>query len=50
MGLDPKTHRIYIVSAKFGPEPEGAATGRRRAPVLPGTFELMAVERIPTAQ
>ncbi len=40
MGLDPSNHRVYIVSAKFGPTPAGA----RRGPVLPGTFTLMVIE------
>lgn len=43
MGLDPTNHRIFIVSAKFGPAPAG---GRGRAPVLPGTFSLMVIERV----
>src|SRR5216684_6145137 len=38
MGLDPANHRVFLVSAKFGPAPAG---GRGRAPVLPGTFALM---------
>jgi DNA-binding beta-propeller fold protein YncE len=41
MGLDPSSHRVFIVSAKFGPVP---AAGRR-GPVLPGTFTLMTIER-----
>jgi len=41
MGLDPTNHRIFLVSAKFGPVPPGA----RRGPVLPGTFTLMVIER-----
>ena len=41
MGLDPTTHRLYLVSAKFGEAPGG----RGRPPVLPGTFSLMAIER-----
>jgi DNA-binding beta-propeller fold protein YncE len=45
MGLDPATHRIFVVSAKFGPAPAGAPAGRRRGPVLPGTFQLMVIER-----
>jgi DNA-binding beta-propeller fold protein YncE len=45
MGLDPSNHRIFIVSAQFGPAPEGAARGRGRGPVLPGTFTLMVIER-----
>jgi outer membrane protein assembly factor BamB len=42
MGLDPTTHRVFIVSAEFGPAPAG---GRGRGAVLPGTFTLMVVER-----
>ena len=42
MGLDPTTHRLFLVSAKFGPAPAG---GRGRGPVLPDTFVLMVVER-----
>jgi hypothetical protein len=42
MGLDPTNHRIFLVSAKFGPAP---ANGRGRPAVLPGTFTLMTIER-----
>jgi DNA-binding beta-propeller fold protein YncE len=42
MGLDPTNHRLFVVSAKFGPPP---ASGRGRGPVLPDTFSLMVVER-----
>jgi hypothetical protein len=42
MGLDPTNHRVFLVSAKFGPVPAG---GRGRGPVLPGSFTLMVVER-----
>lgn len=42
MGLDPTNHRIFVVSAKFGPAP---ATGRGRPPVLADTFSLMVIER-----
>ena len=41
MGLDPTNHRVFVVSAKFGPVPEG----KRRGPVLPGSFTLMVIER-----
>ena len=41
MGLDPTNHRVFLVSAKFGPPP----AGRGRPPVLPGTFTLMVIER-----
>jgi DNA-binding beta-propeller fold protein YncE len=48
MGLDPATHRIYVVSAKFGPVPADstAANPRRRAPVVPGSFMVMVVEPV----
>lgn len=47
MGLDPTTHRVFVVSAKFGPVPaeSTAANPRRRPSILPGTFMVMVVER-----
>src|ERR1700719_1656629 len=33
MGLDPANHRVFVVSAKFGP---AQTSGRGRGPVLPG--------------
>ena len=47
MGLDATNHRVFIVSAKFGPAPAG---GRGRGPVLPGSFTLMVIEREPSAR
>src|SRR6266478_3145427 len=46
MGLDPTNHRVFLVSAKFGPAPAGA----RRRPVLPGSFTLMVIERDPATR
>src|SRR5579864_481836 len=46
LGLDPTNHRVFVVSAKFGPVPAG---GRGRGPVLPGSFTLMVIERDPAA-
>jgi outer membrane protein assembly factor BamB len=46
MGLDPTNHRVFLVSAKFGPVPAGTP-GRGRPPVLPGSFSLMVIERDP---
>jgi len=40
MGLDPTTHRVFVVSAKFGPVPAGG----RRGLVVPGSFTLMTIE------
>jgi DNA-binding beta-propeller fold protein YncE len=47
MGLDSTNHRVFVVSAKFGPAP---ASGRGRGPVLPGSFTLMVIERDPAAR
>ena len=41
MELDPVTHRLFTVSAEFGPVP----AGQRRPPVLPGTFSLLELDR-----
>jgi len=41
MGLDPTNHRIFVAAAKFGEAPGG----RGRRPVLPGTFELLVIEK-----
>jgi YVTN family beta-propeller protein len=45
MTLDVRTHRLYTVSAKFGPPPKDstAANPRRRPPILPGTFSLLVL-------
>ncbi len=47
MGLDPITHRLYLVSAKFGPAPDSATPDnpRRRPPVLPNSFAVLVVGR-----
>ncbi len=47
MGLDPVTHRLYVVAAKFGPVPaeSTAANPRRRPPIVPGSFMVMEVAR-----
>src|SRR5467141_1465400 len=50
MGLDPTNHRVFIVSAKFGPPAAGAPAGRGRGAVLPGTFTLMVIERDPATR
>jgi hypothetical protein len=47
MGLDPTNHRVFLVSAKFGPPPSG---GRGRPPVLPDSFSLMVIERTPAVR
>ena len=42
--IDPTTHRLFVVAAKFGPAPAG---GRGRAPVIGGTFSVLVIERSP---
>ena len=44
MGFDPRNHRVFVVSAMFGPAPAG---GRGRGPVAAGSFTLMVIERAP---
>lgn len=41
MGVDPTSHRVYVVAAKFGPAPAGG----KRGTVLPGSFELLVMEQ-----
>jgi DNA-binding beta-propeller fold protein YncE len=50
MGLDPLTHQIFVVGAKFEPLPaeSTAANPRRRAPMVPGSFSLLLIERQPS--
>ncbi len=47
LGFDARTHRLYTVSAKFGPVPADAsgANSRRRPPMIPGTFTLLVVDK-----
>jgi hypothetical protein len=44
MALDPKTHQIFLVTAKFGPPP--AATEQQPHPrpsILPDSFVVLVV-------
>jgi hypothetical protein len=41
MGLDPTTHKIFVVTAKFSPP----APGARRGTVLPDSFGLFVIQR-----
>lgn len=47
MGLDRITHRVFVVGAKFGPRPAVATASnpQRWAPMIPGTFKLMVIEK-----
>lgn len=42
MTIDPKTHRIYLASAKFEPAPEQTSGGSRQRPrMIPGSFKIL---------
>lgn len=46
MELDPVSHAVYTVTAKFGPMPPQASGARRmRPPMIPGSFTLLELER-----
>ena len=42
MAIDPETHKIYLPTAQFEPQPEPAAGERRQRPkMVPGTFKIL---------
>ena len=44
LAIDPKTHRIFLPTAKFGPKPSPTPERPRPRPsILPGTFEILVV-------
>jgi DNA-binding beta-propeller fold protein YncE len=46
MALDPRTHRIFTVTAELGPPPAPtAAQPHPRPTIVPGTFTLLILER-----
>lgn len=46
MTVDPRTHRVYLVTAQFGPAPAPtAAQPRPRPPMVPGSFSVIVVGR-----
>lgn len=46
MDVNPKTHRLYTVTAEFGPTPAPTADRPRpRPPMLPGTFVVLELDR-----
>ena len=46
MAVDEKTHRVYTVTAEFGPPPSPTADQPRpRPPMIPGTFTILAYTR-----
>jgi YVTN family beta-propeller protein len=44
MTLDPKTHRLYVAAAEFGPAPTGADGRPQRPPVVAGSFKIVVYE------
>jgi DNA-binding beta-propeller fold protein YncE len=46
MAVNPKTHRLYTVTAEFGPAPAPTADRPRpRPPMIPGTFVVLELDR-----
>jgi DNA-binding beta-propeller fold protein YncE len=46
MALDPRTHRVYLSSAQYGPVPAPTAERPRpRAPMVPGSFTILVLDR-----
>ena len=44
MALDPETHKVYLITAKFGPPPAPTADHPHpRGPILPGTLVILEV-------
>ena len=42
MAVDEKTHRVYLVTAEFGPPPSPTADQPRpRPPMVPGSFTIL---------
>jgi len=46
MTIDPRTHKLYTVSAKFGEAPAPTADRPRpRPPMIPGSFMVLVIDR-----
>ncbi len=51
MALDPKTHRIYLASAKFEPLPTPVPGAPRQRPkIVPGTFKILVYGMEPSPE
>ena len=51
MALDPKTHRIYLASAKFEPLPTPVpGSPRQRPKIVPGTFKILVYGMEPSPE
>lgn len=46
MTIDPKTHRAFLATVQYGPTPAATAEQPRpRAPVIPGSFAILVLDR-----
>jgi hypothetical protein len=46
MALDPKTGKIYLVAAEFGPRPAATPENPRPRPsIVPGSFVVIVVSK-----
>ncbi len=46
LAVDPTHHRVYVVTADFGTAPAAtAAQPRPRPPMVPGSFQMLVIER-----
>lgn len=46
LALDPRTRRVYVAAAQFGPAPAGTPDNPRgRGPMVPGTFVILVLGR-----
>jgi DNA-binding beta-propeller fold protein YncE len=45
IGLDPKTHKIYLPAAQFGPPEEGKDGKKGRPSIIPGSFQILVLGR-----
>lgn len=43
MTVDPKTHRVYLLAAEYGPAPDAKDGKKGRPPVLPDSFQVLVV-------
>ena len=43
MTLDPKTHKVYLLAAEYGPTPEASGGKKGRPPILPDSFHVLVL-------
>ena len=45
IGVDPKTHKLYLPAAEFGPPAESKAGKQGRPSIVPGSFQVVVLSR-----